>query len=253
MFLCDFHMHSRHSDGRLSISELVDHYGQRGFGAIAITDHLCETHTLLGKSAAYLDKTLQKNGFNKYLAEIEIESARAWHRYNMLLIPGVEITKNSFSHKDSAHILALGVRRYLDPNLSIETLLEVIRSQGGVSIAAHPVSTGKVEHQTYHLWHNRDRYSQLMDAWEVASGTQIFDEVFQSGLPMVANSDMHHLRQMTSWKTVMEGARTEENIFASIRSQNLSFRFYQDPVPAWSFPKVAPSLSQTSSPSQLIT
>ncbi|NJM10303.1 MAG: PHP domain-containing protein, partial [Bdellovibrionaceae bacterium] len=39
MFLADLHVHSNFSDGHLSISELVDFYGQRGFGAIAVTDH----------------------------------------------------------------------------------------------------------------------------------------------------------------------------------------------------------------------
>ncbi len=42
MILGDFHIHSNFSDGRFSIPEIVDLFGGRGFGAIAITDHLCE-------------------------------------------------------------------------------------------------------------------------------------------------------------------------------------------------------------------
>ena len=39
-FLGDLHMHSTFSDGKLTIPELVDLFGSRGFGVIAITDHL---------------------------------------------------------------------------------------------------------------------------------------------------------------------------------------------------------------------
>ena len=36
MFLADFHVHTTWSDGKLSIAEVVDLFGKRGFGAIAI-------------------------------------------------------------------------------------------------------------------------------------------------------------------------------------------------------------------------
>jgi predicted metal-dependent phosphoesterase TrpH len=39
--LCDFHVHTRWSDGRLTVGEVVDLYGQTGkFDVIAITDHI---------------------------------------------------------------------------------------------------------------------------------------------------------------------------------------------------------------------
>jgi predicted metal-dependent phosphoesterase TrpH len=39
--LCDFHVHTRWSDGRLSLREVVDLYGKTGrFDVIAITDHI---------------------------------------------------------------------------------------------------------------------------------------------------------------------------------------------------------------------
>jgi hypothetical protein len=71
MFLADLHVHSKFSDGSLSISELVDLYGERGFGAIAITDHLCEKNTFLGIAARYLDVTLNEKTFPLYLDTIE--------------------------------------------------------------------------------------------------------------------------------------------------------------------------------------
>lgn len=58
--MTDFHIHSHFSDGKHSIADIVDYYGRRGFGAIAITDHLCETNTFLGRGAAYLERTSKK-------------------------------------------------------------------------------------------------------------------------------------------------------------------------------------------------
>ena len=233
MFLCDFHIHSRNSDGKLSISQLVDYYGQRGFGAIAITDHLCEEKTFLGSSARYLQKTLLRNNFHRYLVEIGIEAIRAMKRYHMVVIPGVEITKNSFSHSDSAHILGLGIRDFIDPDLDCESITDAIHQQGALAVAAHPVSTRKIEPQTYHLWHNRDRLSEKMDAWEIASGVHVFDEVKRSGLPIIANSDLHHPSQMSSWKTVMDGRRSMHSVLRAIKEQNLNYTYYENPQ-AWS-------------------
>lgn len=231
MFLCDFHMHSKNSDGKLSIAQLVDMYGQRGFGAIAITDHLCEVRTLLGQSAKYLQKTLLEKEFQRYLGEIEVEAKRAMIKYNMLVLPGVEFTKNSFSHKDSAHIVAIGINDFIDPDLDVETIIDQVHFQGAIAIAAHPVPTRKMEPQTYHLWHNRDRLSKKIDAWEVASGGHLFQEVFESGLPMLANSDLHYPKQMSSWKTVMEGKKTRASVLRGIKEQNLNFTYYDNPCP----------------------
>lgn len=38
--LCDFHIHTRFSDGMLDLAAVVDLFGQAGFDAISITDHV---------------------------------------------------------------------------------------------------------------------------------------------------------------------------------------------------------------------
>ena len=70
MYLADFHIHSTFSDGRLTIAELVDFYGGLGFGAIAITDHVCETNGLFGLGAKYLKWTVRQDNFKQYIGEI---------------------------------------------------------------------------------------------------------------------------------------------------------------------------------------
>lgn len=231
MYFTDFHLHTQYSDGVLKLKDLVDLYGKKGFGAIAVTDHVCETKSFLGRSAHILNKSLNQNNFEAYMADIEAEAARAWELYKMVVIPGVEITKNSLLNHRSAHILALGIRQWICPNQEIEKILEDITIQGGVSVAAHPVDTRKWEAQTYHLWDRRSELRDKFDAWEVASGPHIFKEVQSSGLPLIANSDLHHPRQMNSWKTVCMAERKAEAILADIRKQKIDFKFYEDKKP----------------------
>lgn len=233
MMLADFHMHSTFSDGRLSIPELVDLYGKRGFGAIAITDHLCEEHTFLGRSAHWLERTLTRQSFPRYMEILREQAERAWDRYRMILIPGMELTKNSMKHSRSAHIVALGAHEYICADPSIDELLKLIRDQGALSIAAHPVHTGHLEPQTYYLWNRREELASHFDAWEVASGVQFSQEVRRSGLPLIANSDLHHPRQINSWKTVLSCERHPEAILEAIKNQEVGFTFYEDPAGAF--------------------
>lgn len=226
--LCDFHIHSCYSDGTLSISQIVDIYGSRGFKAICLTDHLCEQKTFLGKSAKVLNKTLTRQSFDNYIFEIKKEAARAWRNYKMHLIPGFEITKNSFSHKNSAHILAINISEFIDPDLSIEKIVEIIKSKGGLSIAAHPVETGNFEHQTLYLWKNREKYKKIFDGWEVATGRRYFKEVKDSGLPIIANSDLHHKFQIESWKTFIPQTVSTQSVVDCIKNQKLDVVYYKD-------------------------
>jgi hypothetical protein len=228
MILSDFHIHSNFSDGKHSIPEIVDFYGKRGFGAIAITDHLCETSTFLGKAAAYLERTLTPANFPFYLEILKSEKKRAMNQYGMVLIPGVEVTKNSISDHRSAHVIGLGISEWIDANLPIHEILEQMRRQGAVTVAAHPVSNRKMEKQTLHLWDQRKLYGPLFDAWEVGSGVNFFEEVARSGLPMIASTDLHRFSQINGWKSVVQAEPKAEFILEAIRKQKLSFRYYEE-------------------------
>ncbi len=224
--MADLHIHSTFSDGKLTIPALVDLYGSRGFGVIAITDHLCEEKTLIGKAASYIGHTLTRASFPIYKEILKTEAERAWDRYRMVVITGVELSKNSILNHRSAHILGLGVSEFTSADGDVAEIAMGIRGQGALAIAAHPVSTRKLEKQTYHLWDRRRELENAFDAWEVASGPYLFDEVLHSTLPKVASSDLHHPKQLKSWKTVFDCERHPGAIFDAIRKQELTFRFY---------------------------
>ncbi|MBY0413685.1 MAG: PHP domain-containing protein [Bdellovibrionales bacterium] len=228
MFLTDLHIHSTYSDGQLSIPEIVDFYGVRKFNIIAITDHLCEEESFLGKASRFLEKTLTNESFPFYLKLIEREAKRAMDEYGMLVIPGIEFTKNSLYFKRSAHIVALGITEFISADKNIDELLFEIKKQGGISIAAHPVSTRVLEHQTFHLWDQRENLRDKFDAWEVASGPYLFDEVMNSGLPMIANSDFHHPKQINSWKTMIDCELNFDSMASAIREQRIEFIKYSE-------------------------
>ena len=227
-FLTDFHIHSNFSDGKHAIPEIVDFYGRRGFGAIAITDHLCESRSFLGKAASYLDRTLTPANFPIYLEIIKSEAARAMDQYGMLVIPGFEVTKNSISNHRSAHIVALGVSEFTPADGDITEILQGLRNQNALTIAAHPLSTHKLEKQTLHLWNRREELRTAFDAWEVGSGNHFFTEVAESGLPMIASTDLHRFSQIEGWKTFMRCELTMEAIFQAIRNQDVSFHYYKE-------------------------
>lgn len=226
--LADFHVHTNFSDGFHSLDEVVDLYGLQGFGAIAITDHICEETTWLGRAAHKLEKSLNQNAFSNYLESILAANERALKLYNMLVIPGFEISKNSLNNHRSAHILGLGINAFVSADASITSITNNIREQGGITIAAHPVWTRKLEMQTFHLWDNKEELSKQFDAWEVASGRHFFQEVQQSGLPMLATGDLHHRKQLSSWKTSFHCELKAEALFEAIQQQNLDFSFYKE-------------------------
>ena len=78
--LCDFHVHTRWSDGRLSLREVIDLYGQTGkFDVIAITDHILMKRDILkrvGRIASLGLKhfSVTEDRFADYLADIRVEA-----------------------------------------------------------------------------------------------------------------------------------------------------------------------------------
>lgn len=223
--LADLHIHTRFSDGKLHLREVVDRFGSRGYDVIAITDHLCEERTVLGRAARFLNRTLTRESFPFYIHQIRKEAERAWDLYKMIVLPGFEITKNSIQNHRSAHILAVGVEQYISPELDVIDLSKRIRSAGGLAIAAHPISMGQVRKGNYFLWDQRHELRSHFDAWEITDNGHILKEVLESDLPKIANSDFHSLRQSAAWRSILHGKKNRESVLESVRTQNLSFRF----------------------------
>ena len=224
--MSDMHIHSNFSDGQLSIPELIDFYGEAEFDVIAITDHFCEERSILGRAAAYLNRTLTRESFPLYIQTIQQEAERAWKKYEMLVIPGYEITKNSIQNHRSAHILALGMEQIVSPDQDALNIAKQVKEQDGLCIAAHPISKALLCKKNLYLWDRRRELSPYIDAWELTDQGKIIPEMLISKLPRIATSDLHHPKHINSWKTVLHCKKEMGFVFEAVRKQKLSFRYF---------------------------
>jgi 3',5'-nucleoside bisphosphate phosphatase len=224
--LCDFHVHTMWSDGRLSLREVVDLYGQtEKFDVLAITDHILSKRDVLARIGrmATLGRrrfSVTRETFDDYLADIEKEADRAKREYGMLVIPGAEITQNHLRAKHNSHVVALGIREYISADLKAREILEEIRDQNAVSIACHPHhrTTRRVEIATCYLWDHRKELAHLVDMWEAANRDDLFSVTSLKHYPYVANSDFHKEKHLYSWKTLVRSAKNWPAIKAALKA-----------------------------------
>ncbi|MEK6778231.1 MAG: PHP domain-containing protein [Candidatus Deferrimicrobiota bacterium] len=135
MLLCDFHIHTTWSNGTVPLHDVVDIYGQAGFDVIAVTDHVYNSDSTIGTWAERLNKTITGENFDRYLEALASEAGRALAKYGMLVIPGVEITKNYFSEQESAHVLLLDIKRFVSADLPWEEVFREGKGQDAEVVA----------------------------------------------------------------------------------------------------------------------
>jgi predicted metal-dependent phosphoesterase TrpH len=217
MLLCDLHIHTTFSDGSLDLSKTVDIFGQAGFDAIAITDHVVNSDSMIGSVANYMRVSITEQSFNAYIQAVHAESKRALKKYGMLVIAGVEISKNYFSSDKSAHILLLDIKQYISADWSYEHIFLEAKRQKALIIACHPHAMSGLSKNTYYLWNNREKYAKYIDAWEVANRDDVFSVVGLKKFPYIANSDFHRARHLYSWKTLLNCQKNVEAIKTCIK------------------------------------
>jgi predicted metal-dependent phosphoesterase TrpH len=219
-------VHTTWSDGRLSVRDVVDLYGQTGkFDVIAITDHILMKRDILkrvGRIASLGLKhfSVTEDRFPAYLADIAKEAERAWRVYGMLVLPGAEVTQNHFRSSKNSHIIALNITDYISADQPALDILKEIRRQGGFSIACHPHhrTTRRIEISTCYLWDNRKSLADLVDVWEAANRDDLFSVTSLKHYPYVANSDFHKPKHLYSWKTLLRAEKNWESIAAALRA-----------------------------------
>jgi predicted metal-dependent phosphoesterase TrpH len=208
--LCELHAHTSWSDGSLTLTELVDLYGMHGFDVLCVTDHV------VPGNPAYLTEARSA----RYLAAIDREGRRAREQYDLLVIPGVELTFDDADPAASAHALALGVHAWIPVNGGLERALVTAGEQGAALVAAHPHGTRPdhaARHTTRWFWHNRTAHG-LVHRWELINRDQTFGWVAEADLPCIASGDFHRPEHLETWKTFLPCAKSEEAVIAYLRS-----------------------------------
>ncbi|HMK59551.1 MAG TPA: PHP domain-containing protein [Dissulfurispiraceae bacterium] len=217
MLLCDFHIHTTYSDGSMELKKVVDLYGQAGFDAIAITDHVANKDSSIGKLAHRFRYTVTRESFPEYMAEITQEGERALDKYGMLVIPGIEISKNYVSSDRSAHFLLLDLSDFVSACWDYEKIFLEAKRQKALIVACHPHTMSDMSKDTYYLWNNKDKYAKYIDAWEIANRDDVFNVVSLKKYPYIANSDFHKARHLYSWKTLLNCSKHVDDIKQCIK------------------------------------
>ncbi|MCS7203564.1 MAG: PHP domain-containing protein [Thermodesulfovibrio sp.] len=218
MLLCDFHIHTKYSDGSLDLRKVIDLFGQAGFDVIAITDHVVNGDSLIGKLAYRFKVTVTEKIFKEYIENIKYEAERAWSKYEMLVIPGVEISKNYLSSEKSAHILIIDIKNFISACDSYESIFLEAKRQNALIVACHPHHMKGEIHNTLYLWKHREKYGKYIDAWEIANRDDVFSMVSLKKYPYIANSDFHKPRHLYSWKTLLNCEKNIDSIKKCIRN-----------------------------------
>jgi UDP-N-acetylglucosamine:LPS N-acetylglucosamine transferase/predicted metal-dependent phosphoesterase TrpH len=234
MLLCDFHIHTNYSDGKLTVPEVIDFYGRRGFDCICITDHLGDPRRLIGKLGRLANFTLGPEQVDEYFDVMDQEKRRAWRKHRMLVMTGIEFNKDGLTKKSSAHLLGIDLKAPINPALDLPETIAEIHAQNGLAVASHPhIMKSEWGKNTLYLWENQDMFAPMIDAWEIANRNNIFTPVGLKRLSFLANSDFHKPKHIYSWKTLLRCPKDPEAIKACIRrNEQVAITLYRDGMAA---------------------
>src|SRR5579859_2897727 len=215
--LCELHAHTRWSDGAHSVRELVDLYGRSGFDVLCITDHLVRVSD--GMKRPPVEITAGSHGW--YLEAIETEAARGRLLYDLLVIPGLELTYEDHDASRAAHGVAVGLRELVDIENGLDVGLEAARGAGAALIAAHPYCPQQAEgclRATCRWAADREQSARLVDRFELFNRHELFGWVAEERLPAVATGDFHRREHLHTWKTLLPCAKEEAAVVEYLRS-----------------------------------
>jgi predicted metal-dependent phosphoesterase TrpH len=181
----DLHIHSNHSlDSGLTIDDILKRAVEKDLDGIAICDHNTITGNFLARKRAK-DLNLP-----------------------LIVIPGVEVSTTQ------GHLIVLGARGSVPPDLSPQETISIARQLGGVIIAAHPFkkrSLGNVK-------------GLDVDAIETFNSRCIFREnkkaekmALELGKPQVGGSDSHMLSTIGIGYTEIDAQPYVESVLKAIR------------------------------------
>jgi UDP-N-acetylglucosamine:LPS N-acetylglucosamine transferase len=228
--LCDFHIHTNYSDGRLTLPEVIDFYGKRGFDCICVTDHIADPRRMIGKFSELLNLTVSREQLDEYFDMLERERRRAWRKYDMLVMAGLEFNKEGLTRKTSGHLLGIALKAPIDAGLDFVEIIAQIHSQGGLAVAAHPhIMKSEWGKNTLYLWENQEIFAPIIDAWEIANRNNIFTPIGLKRFAFLANSDFHKPKHIYSWKTLLHCEKDPEAIKDCIRrNEHVALTLYRD-------------------------
>lgn len=213
LLLCELHAHTTWSDGQLTLPELVDLYGANEFDVLCITDHSVRLDDPLPTS-------VDRWNWPAYAAAVRAETERARAQYDLVLVPGLELTDNCADPEQSAHALALGLDEHIAVDGGIVEALEAANDLRAAVVAAHPYSAGDLTslRATRRIACEPETFSRLVHRYELFNRGEVFSWVAAKGLPPVGTGDVHRAAHLSSWKTLVPCEKDADAVVAYLRS-----------------------------------
>lgn len=227
--LCELHAHTTWSDGVLPLSELVDLYGSSGFDVLVVTDHVLrgdDPWPLENPGGSFVDDA----NYARYLDDVQVQAERARLVYDLLVIPGLELTFNDPDPDLAGHAVAIGLRTFVSMDRGLGEAMSEARAAGAAIVAAHPhAADGEVDpatafdRTTRRFFHEWRLLGGLIDRFELFNQREVFSWVANAGLPSVACGDFHRREHLSSWKTLLPCEKTEPDVVAYLRSSRPAY------------------------------
>jgi predicted metal-dependent phosphoesterase TrpH len=213
LLLCELHAHTTWSDGHLPLPDLVDLYGTAGFDVLCITDHVVPLNDPMPVA---VDPWI----WPSYVAAIRAEAERAEEEYGLLLIPGLELTENHDDPNRSAHVVAVGLDRYVPIEGGVVAAAEEAKRHGAALIAAHPYCDEDVTpfRATLRIWRERAEFRHLVHRFELFNRFEVFSWIAEERPPVVATGDTHRAEHLSSWKTLVPCPKNQAAVVEYLRS-----------------------------------
>jgi 3',5'-nucleoside bisphosphate phosphatase len=212
--LCEFHAHTTWSDGLLGVRDLVDLYGGAGFDVLAVTDHVLPPQ---------IDdrRSVHAENFGAYAGELAEEAERALWEYDLLLLPGVELTDAREDPERAAHVLVLGLTEFIGLEDGLDLALDRARAAGAVLVGAHPDSpdTARLSpRRTAKFSADPEWAREAVHRLELINRHDFFRWVARELLPALATGDFHRPHHLWTWKTVVCCEPESEAVLERLRS-----------------------------------
>jgi predicted metal-dependent phosphoesterase TrpH len=216
--LCELHAHTTMSDGELTLRELVDLYGRHRFDVLCVTDHCVRSSDpwLLTEP-----EHVHAGSYESYLAAIRLEALRARSLYDLLLVPGLELTYYDADPRHAAHAVAVGLRSFVGVDEGLEPALAAARKAGATLIAAHPYTLAEAADSSRGTGRFAEDWRDLVpavDRFELFNRHDCFAWVAAERLPFVAAGDFHRHENLATWKTLIPCEKDERAIVDYLRS-----------------------------------
>jgi hypothetical protein len=217
----------------LGLGELVDLYGSHGFDVLVVSDHVLRAADPWPDDNPDGTWVCGEN-YDDYLTAIQEEAVRARARYDLLVVPGLELTYNDPEPDIAGHAVAVGLRDFVSIEGGLIDAMTDARARGAAIVAAHPHGeTADVvpERTTRRFYREWKTLGGLVDRYELFNRRQVFSWVANAGLPAVASGDFHRHEHLTTWKTLLPCEKHELAVVEYLRSSRPAYITRLDALP----------------------